>query len=88
MSFLRCRQRLLGRGLRTATRLGRAMGLDQDSAAAPTCWVRLSEVWHLAPGVGGIAGRLGMRAGGCQALHRAGPRGSADVMSWVLYQHR
>ena len=88
MSFLRCRQRLPGRGLRTATRLGRDMGLDHGSAVAPTCWVRLSEVWHLAPGVGGIAGKLGMRAGGCQALHRAGPRGSADVMNWVLYQHR
>ena len=56
MSFLRRRQRLPGRGL------GRAMGLYQGSAVAPTCWVRLSEVWHLAPGVGGIAGRLEMRA--------------------------
>lgn len=49
-----------------AVGLGRAIGLDLGSAGAPKCWVRLSEACHLAPGVGGTAGRLGTRAGSCQ----------------------
>ena len=52
-----------------AVGLGRAIGLDLGSAGAPRCWVRLSEAWHLAPGVGGTAGRLGKRAGKIGRAH-------------------